>query len=165
MNALELKYRYAMTKEEAQKALGDVFNSRSSGHLIVSTGNLVERLSVSSSLPKMDSNALSAGGTDSPHPRMQRPSLKNVFVAAQSELDIALTAIWEDFLGLEGVGVHDDFFELGGHSLLATQMVAEIRNTFEVQLPLAQLFERPTIAQLSGVIVGLLEPKSQTSAV
>ena len=164
MNALKLKYRYAMTKEEAQKALGHVLNSRSSGHLIVSPGNLVERLSVSS-LPKMNAHAMSADRIDKFHPRMQRPSLKNVFVAPQSEFDIALTAIWEDFLGLEGVGVHDDFFELGGHSLLATQMVAEIRHTFEVQLPLAQLFEHPTVAQLSGVIVGLLEPKPQISAV
>jgi acyl carrier protein len=60
-----------------------------------------------------------------------------------------LAQIWSEVLAVERVGVYDDFFELGGHSLLATQVAARVRKTFEVTLPLRELFEATTIAALA----------------
>jgi len=60
-----------------------------------------------------------------------------------------LAQIWREVLGIEQVGIHDNFFELGGHSLLATQVISKIRDRFSCELPLHDLFESPTIAQLS----------------
>lgn len=66
----------------------------------------------------------------------------------------ALVEIWSELLGTEDVGCDDNFFDLGGHSLLATQVAARIRSRFGVDVPLAAVFERPTIAGLADAIAG-----------
>jgi hypothetical protein len=71
-------------------------------------------------------------------------------VAARTDLERTLAAIWRDQLGLPRVGIHDSFFDLGGHSLLLVathrKLCAELGRT----IPLVLLFEHPTIASLAG---------------
>lgn len=74
----------------------------------------------------------------------------------RTPIEEALAEMWATVLGREAVGVTENFFDLGGHSLLATQMAARVRNTFEVEMPLHALFDRPTIEGLAEVIEGLL---------
>jgi amino acid adenylation domain-containing protein len=69
-------------------------------------------------------------------------------VAPRSEPEEAVARIWADVLGIERVGVLDDFFALGGHSLLATQVIARIREAFGADVPLAALFDAPTVSGL-----------------
>ncbi len=57
-----------------------------------------------------------------------------------------LVDIWRQVLGRFHIGVHDDFFRLGGHSLTATMVVARVRKTFGVELPLSRLLQQPTVA-------------------
>jgi acyl transferase domain-containing protein len=83
------------------------------------------------------------------HPR---PNLGTDYVAPRNEVEQGLAQIWQELLGTDQVGVYDDFFSLGGHSLLATQLLSQLREAFEVDLPLYKLFETPTIAGLALAI-------------
>jgi len=64
------------------------------------------------------------------------------------ELEARLALVWQEVLGIEKVGRHDNFFDVGGHSLLAARLVNLIRQEFSAELPLRALFEAPTIASL-----------------
>jgi len=68
-----------------------------------------------------------------------------------------LRDVWADVLRLpaERIGRDDNFFHLGGHSLLATQLMSRIRSAFAIDLPLRQLFERPTIHELSELVTAM----------
>ncbi|MFF9127528.1 condensation domain-containing protein [Streptomyces sp. NPDC014889] len=60
--------------------------------------------------------------------------------------------IWADILGVDNPGIHDDFFALGGHSLMGAAVIDRLRNEFELDLPLGQLFQTPTVAEVSAYI-------------
>ena len=63
-----------------------------------------------------------------------------------------LADIWGEILGIDDIGIDDDFFALGGHSLNAVRMFGRVRKEYGVNLPLATLFEAPTIGLLSNHI-------------
>ncbi|WP_434348439.1 amino acid adenylation domain-containing protein [Myxococcus virescens] len=72
--------------------------------------------------------------------------------APRTKTEAVLAALWADVLQLDRVGIDQGFFELGGHSLLAMQVLARLRSTFGVELPLRALFEEGTIAALAARI-------------
>ncbi|MDQ6815235.1 MAG: condensation domain-containing protein, partial [Bacteroidota bacterium] len=76
-----------------------------------------------------------------------------------------LANIWQELLGIERVGVHDDFFEMGGHSLLAMRVISAIRKELEVELAIKDLFIYSTItdlaAHLHNLTKGVLLPSVQ----
>jgi hypothetical protein len=74
------------------------------------------------------------------------------YVAPRTPTEEKLTALYAAVLRQERVGVNQDFFELGGHSLLATQLIARVRETFGLELPLRHVFETPTAGAFAGVI-------------
>ena len=59
-----------------------------------------------------------------------------------------------EVLGLDRVGADDDFLDLGGHSLLATRITYRVLDRFHVDLPLAAVFEAPTVTGLAVTILG-----------
>jgi amino acid adenylation domain-containing protein len=73
-------------------------------------------------------------------------------VGPRTALEKVLARIWADVLGHDRIGMYDGFFELGGHSLMATRLVARIRSTLGVEIPLRAVFSRPTIAELADLI-------------
>ena len=79
----------------------------------------------------------------------QRSNLEETFIAPSTPTEQAMAKIWANLLKLERVGIHDNFFELGGHSLLALRLISQINETFGKKLPLAAVFQAPTIEQLT----------------
>jgi len=68
-----------------------------------------------------------------------------------------LAGIWREVLRLERVGRDDNFFDCGGHSLLAVQVVARVREAFDVEVPLAEVFDAQTLARAAERIDRLVE--------
>jgi NAD(P)-dependent dehydrogenase (short-subunit alcohol dehydrogenase family)/acyl carrier protein len=94
------------------------------------------------------------GGRDRPHRvRHQRPELASDYVAPRNDVEQAVVEAWQELLGFERVGVHDNFFDLGGHSLLATQIANRLRETFGVRLNVEGILEAATVAELSRTII------------
>jgi amino acid adenylation domain-containing protein len=87
-----------------------------------------------------------------PDSDIARPELDEIFVAPRNPTEKVLADIWAEILQVERVGMNDNFFELGGHSLLAVRLIAQIQQQFEKKLPVAVLFQAPTIAQLARFI-------------
>lgn len=68
-------------------------------------------------------------------------------------LEYQLSEIWDEIFNSQWpIGIHSNFFDIGGHSLMAVKMIAQIKNIFGCEVPLASLFQAPTIAQLAEVI-------------
>ena len=90
-----------------------------------------------------------------PAPEYTRIESGTAFLEPRTPTEEIIAAVWAEVLRLDRVGVHDNFFELGGHSLAATQVVARIRESLVVDLPLRALFEAPTVAGQSERIEDL----------
>jgi thioesterase domain-containing protein len=86
-----------------------------------------------------------------PAPEARLGSQDN-FVSPRDSWELRLSRIWEEILDTHPVGVRDNFFDLGGHSLLAVRLMFQIHKMSGRELPLALLFERPTIEQLAHVL-------------
>lgn len=77
----------------------------------------------------------------------------NNLIKPRDVTEFKLAKIWQDILGMRSISVVDNFFELGGHSLIAVRLMARITTEFNKSLPLATIFQHPTIAELAKVLI------------
>jgi acyl transferase domain-containing protein len=122
----------------------------SAPQVIVSTGDLEARIklwttSVTENAVQPDSQAAAN--------LYPRPELPNEYVEPGNDTERAIGRIWQQLLGVDRVGIHDNFFDLGGHSLLATQVMAEMKKVYPGAFSVADLFERPTVQSLSKLVL------------
>jgi amino acid adenylation domain-containing protein len=75
------------------------------------------------------------------------------YIAPRTPLEIEISQLWSTLLNVTPIGVEDNFFALGGHSLLAMQLLAQIKQQYQVEIPLQPLFEKPTLGQLADLIL------------
>ena len=74
------------------------------------------------------------------------------FNGADDETTTRLTRIWQELLGIEPISPDQNYFDLGGDSPLAVHLFSRIEQEFKVKLPLATLFDAPTIAELAAIL-------------
>ncbi|WAP57573.1 non-ribosomal peptide synthetase [Streptomyces sp. S465] len=67
----------------------------------------------------------------------------------EDELVGKLIALWQDVLGRTDLHAHSNFFTSGGHSLLAAKLAQSVEERLGVRLQLAEIFTRPSPAQLA----------------
>jgi len=91
---------------------------------------------------KLDKKAL-------PSPDEARPDLDRRYEPPKTADEKKLASLFKEILKVEKVGLYDDFFLLGGHSLAAAQLAAKVRQELGVDLPLYDIFDAPTVAELS----------------
>jgi acyl carrier protein len=93
--------------------------------------------------------------------KIQRAELAEKFSHARnaelalpkSALETLVAGIYTDVLGIQNISANDNFFALGGDSLRATQVLSRVRAVLQVNLPIATLFRKPTVAELADEIL------------
>jgi acyl carrier protein/NAD(P)-dependent dehydrogenase (short-subunit alcohol dehydrogenase family) len=154
---------YGINGREAVEVFRLITSSRGSGQIIVSTGDLSQRIQ------RWTSNGESAGVSrrglpTSLSPSHPRPDLRNPYIAPSNEVEQKIATIWQKALGIEKVGVDDNFFDLGGDSLIALQAIAELKRTFEFDIPVVSLYERLTTKALAALLSSNLEEASSADS-
>ncbi len=82
-------------------------------------------------------------------------------VRPHTEDEAIIAAIWEEVLEIDAVGIHDNYFALGGNSLMITQIASRLREQLHFDLPIHELFEAPTVAQLALKKASLIDQQSE----
>lgn len=75
--------------------------------------------------------------------------VSNEFVAPNTDTEKTIAKIWQSVLSVDKVGIHDNFFELGGHSLLATRVITQLKEQYQIDIPLRLLFDAPTVFDMA----------------
>jgi aspartate racemase len=123
--------------------LGRYLGSKLPAYMVPSAFVMLEALPLTPN-GKVDRQALPAPD--------QRASLAETAVAPRTPTEKIITRIWANLFKGYRVGIHDNFFELGGDSLLAVRLLIEVNKEFDKKLPLAAVFQAPTIEQLAKLV-------------
>ena len=136
--------------EEGTRAAEQVISASAANVTYVSSLSLDELILEQEQLAA----AATSSSTDSA--KFSRPELENEFVEPTNEIERTLVSIWEELLGVDQVGIHDNFFDLGGHSLVAVRLFAKVRQRYDIDYPISILFQAPTIAACAEMLQGEL---------
>ncbi len=122
----------------------DHLRERLPAYMVPATYVLLDRLPLTPN-GKLDRRALQAldDRARDRGDRLREPS---------TEAERWVATAFREVLGVDEVGIDDNFFDLGGHSLKATQLVSRLRELCRQEVPLRQVFERPTVAELAAVL-------------
>ena len=120
------------------------------GQIIASAGDFQQRMRRWVHMDKGDSSDEHSG--DEAAQTNDRPELQTVYVQPETPVQEKVAAIWREILGFTTIGLNDDFFELGGDSFKAITIASTIQQRLNIEIPLPELFARPTIKKITDYI-------------
>ena len=146
---------YVVAKNESltTKQLREFIFSKLPEYMVPATLMQVELIPLTAH-GKVDLKAL-----PEPDRRQSQPD----YIAPTSEIEAKICSLMAAVLGLEKVGINDDFFEIGGDSLKVTQLVTQLRETYQTDLPLPQVFDHRTPQALAVLVQGSIGSRVTTS--
>jgi aspartate racemase len=98
-------------------------------------------------------------------PAPERPRATVIAAPASSDTERRVAEAWEAVLGVTGIGVHDNFFDAGGHSLLLLQLRTRLVEAFGKDIPLMEMFRKPTIRAMADFLDAKTAPMAATGVV
>jgi len=101
-----------------------------------------------------------------PDPALVQAAIIKETRRTQTGLEKIIAGAWSDILGIVSPGMEDNFFFSGGHSLLGMRLFTRLQARLGLNLPIALLFQAPTIASLAQAIQPLLDglPAAESGA-
>jgi acyl carrier protein len=127
--------------------------------VVVSTVDLEGRIAAAAEPATAALEAVDRPAEATAHPR---PPLANPYVAPAGEAEEAVAAVWQEMLGIDRVGIHDNFFDLGGNSLTGLRITRALKERLGASISDVSLYEAPTVAALTRLIEP--EPEAETAA-
>ncbi|MCP4157191.1 MAG: non-ribosomal peptide synthetase, partial [bacterium] len=138
-------YYVAPDPQQPEPGLKDYLSQFLPGYMIPTFFIKLEKIPLTPN-GKIDRKALSKLQISNADPR--------AYIAPRNETEEKLSGIWAELLGIQkqAISIDDNFFDIGGHSLRATIMASKIHKTFNVKLPLAEIFKNQSIRKIAGTI-------------
>jgi acyl transferase domain-containing protein/thioesterase domain-containing protein len=140
---VEIPLEVAILPEEGVESLTRILQSQLP-QIIVSTVGLAYQQSLLEQADAEDETATEI--------LFERPQLSQDYAAPTTEVEKAIATIWEQVLGIKGIGIDDNFFDLGGDSLIIVQILQKLRQTLSDTLTINDLLNANTIAELAQII-------------
>ncbi|OWY63488.1 polyketide synthase, partial [cyanobacterium TDX16] len=141
---------FAIKSTEGIEVFQRILSWSRSEQIVVSTGDLESRIEQWINPDRIQIRDTSNTNTSSS--LHSKPDLQNAYVAPGNAIEQKLAKIWQELLGFEQIGIHDNFFDLGGDSLLTVQVRSKLQTTFDRDISLTDLFEYPTINALAQLL-------------
>jgi amino acid adenylation domain-containing protein len=137
--------RLSMTPTEGIEVFQYLLSLKEVKQVAISTGGLQTRIDRWIRLETLRTEADSPGKTALT--LTARPNLLSTYEAPRNPLEQKLVEIWQDFFGIEKIGIHDNFFRLGGDSLKGMGLLNRYKELLGGTVYIQVVFEAPTIAE------------------
>ncbi|MBU3916385.1 SDR family NAD(P)-dependent oxidoreductase, partial [bacterium] len=157
----KLKLDFLITPEEGEEVLNRILSQNLITQLIVSTIDLFNRLSQIRSRQVLPPSEIDPGSHTSS--ALTSAEQEEKYVAPRNDIEHRIVKIWEEFLGIERVSIHDDFFEIGGDSLMAVRLTARLEESFPGAVTEKTILRESTVSDLALAIQNNLESQSKNS--
>lgn len=143
----------ALDPDEAISAFSQITGCIGLAHILVAGGDLAgmrDRIEKTLGADLFDTAETSISGQSTTIHK--RPDLAVDYIAPSTMQEIATLKIWEDILGVSGIGVADNFFDLGGDSLIGSRLIARMKSELKADLTPVQLYEASTIQAMAATL-------------